>query len=517
MRPASVALDTHGLAGSSTPMPMAPALEFVGVTKRFGAVEALRDVSLAADAGRVHALLGENGAGKSTLLKVLSGAHPPTAGCLRLGGAERRFRSPADAIAAGVAVIYQELHLAPDLTVAENVYLGQLPARCGWVDRRRLLSRSREQLARLRADIDPAARVASLSIAQRQMVEIAKALARGARVIAFDEPTSSLSARESQTLFNVIRELRAAGAAILYVSHRLEEVFQLCDHASVLRDGRLVAHFPSLAGVGQADFVRAMVGREISDVYAYTPRPVGPPRLELQNLIGPGLREPVNLAVAAGEIVGLFGLVGAGRTELLRLIVGLARRAAGAVRVDARPIFVHSPRDALAAGLALCPEDRKREGVIPQFSVLENLNLSARRLSARAGWLNRRWEARFAADQMRRLSVRARSPLQPLGQLSGGNQQKVVLGRGLVGDVRALLLDEPTRGVDVGARSEIYAILHRLAASGVAILLASSELPEILGLCDRVVVMREGRVAGCLPRAAATQETLMRLALPGGD
>ncbi len=495
----------------------AAALEFAGVTKRFGAVDALRDVSFAARYGRVHALLGENGAGKSTLLKVLSGAHLPTAGRLRLDGVERRFRAPADAIAAGVAVIYQELHLAPELTVAENVYLGHLPARGGWVQQRRLHDLTALQLRRLRCDFASTLRVARLSIAQRQMVEIAKALARGARVIAFDEPTSSLSTRETDALFDVIRELRSAGCAVVYVSHRLEEVFRICDEATVLRDGRRVAWYPALSGVESADLVRAMVGRDIADIYAYAPRPIGAPRLELRGLIGPGLRRPVSLDVRAGEIVGLFGLVGSGRTQLLRLIFGAASTRGGLVRVGGRDLVARGPRDAIAAGVALCSEDRKREGIVPLFSVLENLNLSARRTTARAGWINRRWEARHADAQIRRLGIRARSPLQRVRDLSGGNQQKVVLGRWLAGDVQVLLLDEPTRGVDVGAKSEIYGILYQLAASGVAILMVSSELPEVLGVCDRVIVMREGGVTGSLSRADATEEAVLRLALPGGD
>ncbi len=325
-------------------------LAFEGVSKHFGAVRALERVSASVRAGSVHALLGENGAGKSTLLKVLSGAHAPASGRLRVDGVERSFANPSEAFASGVAVIYQELHLVPELSVAENVFLGHLPARrgvlgaLGFIDRARLRARTLEILARIAPEIDTDARVSTLSLGERQMVEIGKALSRGARVLAFDEPTSSLSVRESERLFAVIRELSSSGCAVLYVTHRLDEVFALCDSATVLRDGRRVAGFETLAGVTREELVRAMVGRDIDDVFGWSARELGPAVLEVDGLLAPGLSAPVTLRVRAGEIVGLFGLVGAGRTELLRALYGAARRTAGRVRVQARELDARSPR-----------------------------------------------------------------------------------------------------------------------------------------------------------------------------
>ncbi|MBI5362950.1 MAG: L-arabinose ABC transporter ATP-binding protein AraG [Planctomycetes bacterium] len=490
-------------------------LRFQGVSKAFGAVRALEDVTFGVRAGSVHALLGENGAGKSTLLKVLSGAHVPSHGALVLGGAQRSFASPAEAFAAGIAVIYQELQLVPEMTVAENVFLGHMPARFGLIDRAELHRQARTLLERVAPEIEPARRVASLSLGERQMVEIAKALSRGARVIAFDEPTSSLSARETDRLFTVIRALRDDGCCVLYVTHRLDEVFALCDAATVLRDGRHVKSHASLAGVSRDEIVRAMVGRELTDVYAWSARPRGALVLEVEGLAGPGLAAPITLAVARGEIVGVFGLVGAGRTELLRVLFGAARRTAGRVRVAGRELDVRSPRDAIAAGVALCPEDRRKEGIFPLLSVLENLNVSARHVHARScGVLDGRWERENARAQTERLAIKAASPAQPIATLSGGNQQKVVFGRWLAGTLEVLLLDEPTRGVDVGARSEIYAILYELARRGVGVLLVSSDLPEVLGVSDRVLVMRRGALSGELARAEATQERVLELALP---
>jgi L-arabinose transport system ATP-binding protein len=490
-----------------------PLLRFEDITKTFGAVRALDGVSFDVRAGSVHALLGENGAGKSTLLGVLGGAHAPSVGRLSIAGREREGHTPAHAFAAGVAVIHQELHLVPAMTVAENLFLGHLPARLGFVDRRELARRARELLERVAPEIGPDERVAELALGQRQRVEIAKALSRRAQVLAFDEPTSSLSAREVERLFAVIRALRDAGCAVLYVTHRLDEVFELCDAATVLRDGRHVATHSSLDGVGRDELVRAMVGRSIEDVHGWSPRELGPPALEVEELLGRGLARPTSFAVRRGEIVGLFGLVGAGRSALLWLLAGAERPSGGRVRVHGTALAARTPREALAAGVALCPEDRRAEGLFPGLPVLANLNVAARRGLA----LHPAWERAHADAWIRRLRIRAPSPDVPVATLSGGNQQKVILGRWLARDVRVLLLDEPTRGVDVGARSELYELLQELARQGVAILMASSDLPEVLGLSDRVLVMREGGLAGELARGAATQENVLRLALPRAD
>jgi L-arabinose transport system ATP-binding protein len=492
-----------------------PYLEFDVISKRFPGVQALDAVSLAVRPGSVHALIGENGAGKSTLLKVLSGLYRPETGTLRLAGRPRTFHSARDAIRAGIAVIYQELQLVPEMTVAENLQLGNMPARFGLLNRKALRAAARDQLAALGEDLDPSARVNSLPIAQRQMVEIAKALLRNASVIAFDEPTSSLSDREVQKLFAIIRQLKDHGRAMIYVSHRLKEIFEVCDSATVFRDGKRVETFDDLAGVAHDTLVNRMVGRSITDIYQYRPRPLGRPALEIAGLSGPGLVEPATLSVAQGEIVGLFGLVGAGRTELLKLIFGAVPARSGTVRTLGKPVIIRSPRDAIRNGLAFCPEDRKAEAIVPVRSVAENINLTARRNFSRLRFLlDDRRERDNAHEQIRRLDIRTPSLQQPIMNLSGGNQQKAILARWLSQPVKVMLLDEPTRGIDVGAKSEIYAILNELARSGVALLVASSELPEVLGISDRILVMRQARIVASVPRDQATEQNLLTLALP---
>jgi L-arabinose transport system ATP-binding protein len=492
-------------------------LTFDSVSMGFAGVQALSCVTFAVSPGSVHALLGENGAGKSTLLKVLGGVYRPTEGCLRIDGAPAVFENPRESIAAGVAIIYQELHLVPELSVAENVLLGHMSARVGVIDRRGMRAEARRILASLGEPIDPDTKVSALSIAQRQVVEIAKALSRGARIIAFDEPTSSLTAHEAGRLFEVIRGLRKQGCTVLYVSHRLEEIMSVCDAATVLRDGRLVATFETLGGGGvtRDELIQCMVGRDIRDVYGTRRSAPGATILEVEGISGPGLAEPASLTVRDGEIVGMFGLVGAGRSELLRLIYGAGRPAAGNIRVNGVPLRFQSPRDAIESGVLLCPEDRKKEGIIPARSVLENINIGARRHAAAMGLLIRKgWERRNAAEQIARLGIKARSCDQLMRELSGGNQQKVILARLLSERVRVLMLDEPTRGIDVGAKGEIYAIMNEMAARGAGILMASSELPEVLGMSDRILVMRQGRLVGELPRAEANEERLLGLALP---
>ena len=484
-------------------------LTFDGISKRFPGVQALDRVSFSVRAGSVHGLLGENGAGKSTLLKVLGGAYRPDEGRLCLDGRPQAFASAGDAFQGGIAVIYQEPQLIGEVSVAENILLGHLPSRFGWVSRRQLLDRAASQLVALGEDIDPRTKVKTLSMAQRQMVEIAKALSRQARVIAFDEPTSSLSQREVGRLFEIIGQLRRGGCIIPYVSHRLEEIFQIADSATVLRDGRHVVTLDSLAGVGTDVLVRHMVGRSIADIYNYHERPLGEAALRVTDLTGPGLAEPAGLRVAGGEIVGIFGLVGAGRTELLKLIYGATRPHGGRVEVGGRPVPTGRPASSIAAGLALCPEDRKKEGIIAPGSVAENINLSARRHWARLGFvLDAARERDNARARVDALGIRTPSLQQRIVNLSGGNQQKVILARWLSERVRVLLLDEPTRGIDVGAKSEIYSIIYQLAEQGVGVLLVSSELPEILGICDRILVMRQGRIVASVPRGQASGERL---------
>lgn len=492
-----------------------PYLVFEDVTKTYPGVIALKGVSFGVGIGSIHALMGENGAGKSTLLKALSGSHAPTSGQFRIDGKPRIFNSTADAMAAGVAVIYQELHLIPEMTVAENIYLGHLPTNRGVVNRTKLREQAAAQLKRLGEAIDPDMKLARLPIGQRQMVEIAKALSRGAKVIAFDEPTSSLSAREIDKLFNVIRDLRSQGCVILYVTHRMEEIFKLCDACTVLRDGRHVRTHETLAGVTPAMLVQDMVGRDIADVFGYSARAHGEPALEISKVQGRGITEPVSLDVAQGEILGLFGLIGAGRTELLKLLFGAEPMTGGAVKVHGQSLPLRSPRDAIDAGLVYCTEDRKKEGIVPILSVMENCNLSARRSHVRfGGIINDRWENANAREQITSLNVKTPTPHQLIKHLSGGNQQKVILGRWLSTKIRVLLLDEPTRGIDIGAKSEIYQIIFRLAREGTGIIVVSSDLPEVLGLADRVAVMREGAISAVFNRADASPERVLAQALP---
>ena len=615
-----------------------PYLSFRGIGKTFPGVKALTDISFDCYAGQVHALMGENGAGKSTLLKILSGNYAPTTGSVVINGQEMSFSDTTAALNAGVAIIYQELHLVPEMTVAENIYLGQLPHKGGIVNRSLLNYEAGLQLKHLGMDIDPDTPLKYLSIGQWQMVEIAKALARNAKIIAFDEPTSSLSAREIDNLFRVIRELRKEGRVILYVSHRMEEIFALSDAITVFKDGRYVKTFTNMQQVDHDALVQAMVGRDIGDIYGWQPRSYGEERLRLDAVKAPGVRTPISLAVRSGEIVGLFGLVGAGRSELMKGMFGGTQITAGQVYIDQQPIDIRKPSHAIAAGMMLCPEDRKAEGIIPVHSVRDNINISARRkhvlggcvinngwqprsygeerlrldavkapgvrtpisLAVRSGEIvglfglvgagrselmkgmfggtqitagqvyidqqpidirkpshaiaagmmlcpedrkaegiipvhsvrdninisarrkhvlggcviNNGWEENNADHHIRSLNIKTPGAEQLIMNLSGGNQQKAILGRWLSEEMKVILLDEPTRGIDVGAKHEIYNVIYALAAQGVAVLFASSDLPEVLGVADRIVVMREGEIAGELLHEQADERQALSLAMP---
>ncbi|MFH7825605.1 L-arabinose ABC transporter ATP-binding protein AraG [Kluyvera chengduensis] len=492
-----------------------PYLSFRGISKTFPGVKALSDISFDCYSGQVHALMGENGAGKSTLLKILSGNYAPTSGSLVLRGEEISFADTTAALNAGIAIIYQELHLVPEMTVAENIYLGQLPSRGGFVNRSLLNYEARLQLEHLGLDIDPDTPLKYLSIGQWQMVEIAKALARNAKVIAFDEPTSSLSAREIDNLFRVIRELRKEGRVIIYVSHRMEEIFALSDAITVFKDGRYVCTFDDIKAVSHDRLVQAMVGREIGDIYGWKSREYGDERLRLENVKAPGVRTPISLAVRSGEIVGLFGLVGAGRSELMKGIFGGTKLSGGQIFIDGQPVTIDKPAQAIRAGMMLCPEDRKAEGIIPVHSVRDNINISARRKHIHAGCLiNNAWESTNAEHHIKSLNIKTPGAQQLIMNLSGGNQQKAILGRWLSEDMKVILLDEPTRGIDVGAKHEIYNVIYALAASGVAVLFASSDLPEVLGVADRILVMREGEISGELLHDSANEQQALSLAMP---
>lgn len=495
---------------------MTSLLAFESIGKTFPGVRALSDVSFTVTAGRVHGLLGENGAGKSTLLKILGGEYFPDEGRILIDGQPRAFRSSADAIGSGIAIIHQELQYVPELSVCENILIGRLPNRFGFVRHRAAREWVRQQLERLGVDLDPDARLRHLSIGQRQMVEICKAILRNARIIALDEPTSSLSHSEVDTLFRLVKDLRAQGKGMIYISHRLDEIFELCDDCSILRDGCKVAEFNGMQGVTKEALVSRMVGREIRDIWGYRPRPAGQTRLEVRDLEGKGLKAPASFKVAAGEIVGFFGLVGSGRSELMRLIYGAERRTAGELLIDDVPMRSYDIPASIRSGIALCPEDRKEEGIIACRSVAENINISCRRHYRRLGlFTNDGKEAENARQYIDRLKIRTPSARQEIRLLSGGNQQKAVLARWLAEqNMRVLIVDEPTRGIDVGAKHEIYSVLYELAERGMAIVMVSSELPEVMGVADRILVMRQGRLVGELSRAEASEAKILELALP---
>jgi ribose transport system ATP-binding protein len=496
-----------------------PILEMRGVSKSFFSIRALRDVDLTVYPGEVHALMGENGAGKSTLMKILSGAYKPDPGGeIRIEGKVVRIDGPLGGRAAGIAIIYQELSLAPNLSVAENIYLGREISHSGLLARGEMRDDVGPILQRLGADFAATTLVAQLSMGQRQLVEIARALHTKSKILIMDEPTTALSAGESERLFALIRQLRAEGLAIIYISHRMDEVYALGDRVTVLRDGTLVGALDK-PEIRADTIVRMMVGREVSSFYKKDHDPqaqLGPPVLAAID-IGDGQRvRGCSLTVRAGEVVGLAGLIGAGRTELAHLIIGARPKTSGRVELEGRPVSISAPGQALDAGIAYLTEDRRALGLFLDMSCLDNINLAVLGRDARLGFILDRDHARDRADRaFAALGIRAANVGVVAGGLSGGNQQKVLLSRLLATAPKVLILDEPTRGVDVGAKSEIYSIIDNLAKSGTAILVISSDLPEIIGICDRVLVMRAGHIAGEITRGATTpltQEDIMALA-----
>ncbi|HEX6473423.1 MAG TPA: sugar ABC transporter ATP-binding protein [Streptosporangiaceae bacterium] len=478
-------------------------LEMRGIVKEFPGVRALDGVDIEVRAGEVHCLLGQNGAGKSTLIKVLSGAHQPDAGEVRWRGDEVRLANPTAAMRLGIATIYQELDLVDGLSVAENVFLGHEAASAGFTRRKEMNRAARSLLARLgHGEIPPTVQVGRLPAAGKQIVSMARALSHHARLIIMDEPSAALAHDEVANLFRIIRELTAAGVAIIYISHRLAEIREIGDRVTLLKDGRTVAVGLPARTTPTARIVALMTGRDVE--YAIPPRPgdgagARPADgrrevLRVEGLTLPGAFADVSFTVAAGEIVGLAGLVGSGRSEILETVYGARRPAAGRILLDGRPLRPGRPGAAVAAGVGLAPEERKSQGLLMLDSVGHNITLASMARYSRLGWFDRGREIEDAREQARALDIRPADPGRPVRTLSGGNQQKAVLARWLLKDCRLLLLDEPTRGVDVGARTELYALIRRLADAGVGILLVSSEMPEVLGLADRVLVIREGQI-----------------------
>lgn len=510
-----------------------PVVRLLGVSKRFPGMVALDDVSFDVMPVTCHALMGENGAGKSTLGKILAGIHRPDGGGFEFEGVARSFHRPWDALQAGIGFVPQELSYCPNLTVAENVCLSSLPRRRFQLDRAAMKTKAEQFLQEVGADCRLDDELGILTAGQIQLVQIASALATGARLLVMDEPTSSLSQAEAQRLEEILLRLRQKGTTILYVSHRMEEVFRICDTVTVLRDGRHISTMP-IANTTEQDLVRMMIGRELAKYFpTHTQRSPGPEMLRLESFSSPGKFRDVNLTLHGGDVLGIAGLVGSGRSEIALGIFGLDSHATGRVFVDRKPAEFRNPRQAIMAGIGLVAEERKRQGIVPDMSCGENSTLATldcpggRRFWGRlfrCPWcsnrcdclrlwnvLRARQERRFVADYFKSLDVRAASPEVPIATLSGGNQQKLMLARWLMRRSRIILLDEPTRGVDVGAKAEIHRLIDELAAEGRAILMISSELPELLHLSTRVLVMREGRAVGILERSEATQEKIMQL------
>jgi ribose transport system ATP-binding protein len=492
-----------------------PLLQVRDLSKRFPGVRALSGVSFTAGAGEVVAVIGENGAGKSTLMKILAGIQAPDGGEILWDGHPVRIGSVEEALRLGIVLIHQELNLADNLDVGANIFLGREPRRFGLIDRGRIARESAGVMQRVGLECAARTIVSTLAIGRQQMVEIAKALSVNARLLIMDEPTSSLTSHEAEQLFRVVKDLRSRGIGIVYISHRLGEVKELADRVVVLRDGKNAGELPR-ERVEHGAMVRMMVGRDLAQFYQRRTHAPGGPALEVSGLRTPAHpRHELSFMLRGSEIVGMAGLVGAGRTEVLQTIFGVTPAVGGTVRVGGVEVTPRSPPEAIRAGLALVPEDRKKQGLILEMAVRENLSLASVGRNARAGFLNRSAEREGASTMIGRLGVKTPSDRQAVQFLSGGNQQKVVLGKWLAIRPRVLLLDEPTRGIDVGAKQEIYRLMDELAAAGVAILFVSSEMEEVLGMSDRTLVMHEGRLTGELQRHELSEEAVMHLATGG--
>jgi ribose transport system ATP-binding protein len=492
---------------------MQPLLQLIGIEKSFPAVKALKSASLAVYPGRVMALVGENGAGKSTMMKVLTGIYSRDAGSLKWLGKETTFSGPKASQEAGIGIIHQELNLIPQLSVAENIFLGrEFVNRFGRIDWKRMHAEADALLIRLNLRFNSHKLVGDLSIGDQQMVEIAKVISFESQVIIMDEPTDALTDTETLSLFNVINELKAQGCGIVYISHRMKEIFEICDDVTVFRDGQFIAE-RAVSDLTEESLIEMMVGRKLEDQYPRLDQAPGEVRLKVENLSGPGVNG-VSFTLRKGEILGISGLMGAGRTELMKVLYGALPRSEGNVLLDGREVVTRSPQDGLANGIVYISEDRKRDGLVLGMSVKENMSLTALRYFSRGGGSLKHAEEQLAVgDFIRLFNVKTPSMEQPIGLLSGGNQQKVAIARGLMTRPNVLILDEPTRGVDVGAKKEIYQLINQFKAEGLSIILVSSEMPEVLGMSDRILVMHEGHLSGEFTREEATQESLMAAAV----
>lgn len=489
----------------------APLLELQGVRKAFGGVQALADASLELYPGSVTALLGENGAGKSTLVKILTGNHQPDGGEIRIDGCPVRIASPLAAQRLGISVIHQESVVFDSLTVAENIFIAARPRRWGLVDWHTMRHRAAEVLARIEADIDPLLPMGTLSIAQKHLVQIARALGHDSRIVIMDEPTAALSHHEAADLFRLIRQLQAEGRALLFIGHKFDELFAIADRYTVFRDGRTVGA-GQLRDTDPDRLVNLMVGRAVEQVFPKTTATIGEEVLRIEGLTRVPEFRDVHLSVRSGEILGVYGLVGAGRSETLQSVFGLQRPDAGRIVIDGLEVEVDTPQAAIRHGLALVPEDRQRQGAILDLPIADNVSLASLSRYSRWGLLRRRLAWRDAANLLARLQIKAAALDQAVGELSGGNQQKVVLAKWLATRPRVLILDEPTKGIDIGAKAAVHRLMGEFVQEGLAVVLISSELPEVLGLADRIAVMSHGRVRACFARADATPERIIRAA-----
>ncbi|WP_394153635.1 L-arabinose ABC transporter ATP-binding protein AraG [Vibrio maritimus] len=491
-------------------------LEFRGISKNFPGVKALKNVSFTIGHGEIHGLIGANGAGKSTLMKVLGGIHSSTEGEVLVNGEYQNFMSPSDAIKSGIAIIHQELQLVPEQSVAENIFLGRFPTKNGVIDWHAMNQRAQEQLNELGLTFSPREKVSQLSMGQQQMVEIAKALVLNANIIALDEPTSSLSAAETETLFRVIRQLQSEGKILIYISHRMAEIFDICTSATVMKDGCHVVTYRDISMTSRANLIEKMIGRDLGDMYSYRERHLGSERFAVSSVKSGRFVRPISFHARKGEVVGFFGLVGSGRTELMKSIIGALPSKSIDMRLDHKELTTLTPKSAIQNGILYCSEDRKKEGNITFRSVLENITISSRRNFWRwGGILNLIKEANVARQFVDKLEIKTPNLSKEIQFLSGGNQQKVILARWLSeSSMNVLIVDEPTRGIDVSAKNQIYNVLYDLAEKGVTVIVVSSELPEVMGITDRLYVMRENEISAEYSRQFYNEEKILSKAFP---